>query len=637
MALDGVPATQNHKLNVPEEGYDDWDNPLNDNFDELDRRTPIRDLEENRSEYDPRHNAKFEATDTGKMWYGDGTSWNQYGAIGSTSWSDNGTAVKSDPGDINIGTNLDLVDDGAGAGVTINLEQGAGSGLDADTLDTHDSSEFGILAENESVTGQWTFGSDATLSSDVNLLLGGSDQFGIQYHSGNTELQIVGTPNGTANPRITIPHSTSGSTIDINFHNNDVVGVNNIIVNDTGGGEGFKWSGQNGGMDISDLDGTNGAKEYTRIRPNNVGIALMGKTVVPYNDVQQGRDPSETISESTSPKSFNFSGSQDRDIHEYTVVTISNGTTASATENVTVELYDGTGTTGTLVQSQTKSVTVGASSSTSVTFLPTDELLDTGTYHIEITQSGTTLSIDQTAEYTRGATYTLGQGAAGRGKITNQFGDEVLRWNPITSNATFSTGNLTVSGNLTTEGDKVTTNSTLVVGPGPTDGGDAMIELKPGNNLESQIRWYDGNGVSQVSYWWDHAGSNWHALDQNYGRYLFTYKQGSNLLDFRDVPVEFSSDVNLATSSLSLSGSTALTSVAASGNVSLTSGSADIDLGISASNATFMLALGSDTNDAKVSGRVYLDSTTATYHVEIVENGTSVGNPSVDYDVIRVK
>lgn len=84
------------------------------------------------------------------------------------------------------------------------------------------------------------------------------------------------------------------------------------------------------------------------------------------------------------------------------------------------------------------------------------------------------------------------------------------------------------------------------------------------------------------------------------------------------------------------SGQTMLSEVVASGTVTLSSGVASVDTGVSDTDATFTLALGVDTQDAKVGGRIYLDSGTGTYQVEIVERGTSVGNPSVDYKVIRV-
>ena len=70
----------------------------------------------------------------------------------------------------------------------------------------------------------------------------------------------------------------------------------------------------------------------------------------------------------------------------------------------------------------------------------------------------------------------------------------------------------------------------------------------------------------------------------------------------------------------------------ASGSVTLSSGSATVTVE-SATGTTYYLALGTDQN-AKVSGRVFDDGNVK---VEIVETGTSVGNPTVLYDVIQVR
>lgn len=72
--------------------------------------------------------------------------------------------------------------------------------------------------------------------------------------------------------------------------------------------------------------------------------------------------------------------------------------------------------------------------------------------------------------------------------------------------------------------------------------------------------------------------------------------------------------------------------VIASGSVQLSSGSATVTVE-SASDTTYYLALGTD-NNAKVSGRVFDDGDVK---VELVETDTSVGNPTVDYDVIKVR
>lgn len=83
----------------------------------------------------------------------------------------------------------------------------------------------------------------------------------------------------------------------------------------------------------------------------------------------------------------------------------------------------------------------------------------------------------------------------------------------------------------------------------------------------------------------------------------------------------------------------ALISRPASGQVTLSSGLATVDTGLSITDATFYLALGVDDPDAdaKVTGRLFWDDSAGTYKIEIVEDGTSVGNPTVNYDVLRVR
>ena len=80
-------------------------------------------------------------------------------------------------------------------------------------------------------------------------------------------------------------------------------------------------------------------------------------------------------------------------------------------------------------------------------------------------------------------------------------------------------------------------------------------------------------------------------------------------------------------------------SVVASGQVTLSSGEATVDTGISATDATFNLALGVDDPDADVdlSGRLFWDDSAGTYKIDIVEATTSVGNPTANYDVVRVR
>jgi len=67
--------TEFHDYTIPEHGQIDWHRPINDNFRQLDRDVEIRDVAANRSRYDPTEGVKFLATDTGRIYIGDGSAW----------------------------------------------------------------------------------------------------------------------------------------------------------------------------------------------------------------------------------------------------------------------------------------------------------------------------------------------------------------------------------------------------------------------------------------------------------------------------------------------------------------------------------------------------------------------------------
>lgn len=75
--------TDNHAYNTPADGTTNWDEPLNENFQLMETDVEVRDVEANRSNYTPHDGAKYVATDTGDVYLGDGSSWNQLGTIGT--------------------------------------------------------------------------------------------------------------------------------------------------------------------------------------------------------------------------------------------------------------------------------------------------------------------------------------------------------------------------------------------------------------------------------------------------------------------------------------------------------------------------------------------------------------------------
>lgn len=92
-------TTPNHKYSIPAEGTTDWHIPLNQNFTDLDTDVEIRDIEQNKSDYKPKEGAKYEATDSGAIYYGSGDTWvlakRQVSELTTDERSDSGNIVLS--------------------------------------------------------------------------------------------------------------------------------------------------------------------------------------------------------------------------------------------------------------------------------------------------------------------------------------------------------------------------------------------------------------------------------------------------------------------------------------------------------------------------------------------------------------
>ena len=95
--------TQNHNYKTPAQGSLDWHVPLNENFEAIDTDIEIRDQDANRSNYDPKAGAKFLATDTGTVYLGDGSAWQELGSVTNVTV---GSTAPSDPsvGDLWVDT-----------------------------------------------------------------------------------------------------------------------------------------------------------------------------------------------------------------------------------------------------------------------------------------------------------------------------------------------------------------------------------------------------------------------------------------------------------------------------------------------------------------------------------------------------
>ena len=75
-------VTDNHDYHTPRKGAANWHVPLNENFRRLDTDVEIRDADENRDQYRPKPNAKFLATDTGRIYVGTGEGWERLESSG---------------------------------------------------------------------------------------------------------------------------------------------------------------------------------------------------------------------------------------------------------------------------------------------------------------------------------------------------------------------------------------------------------------------------------------------------------------------------------------------------------------------------------------------------------------------------
>jgi len=73
--------TPNHGLNTPEQGTENWHEPLNANFETIDRAVPIVGQDGARDEYTPAESALYIAVNTGTVYVGDGSNWNELGSF----------------------------------------------------------------------------------------------------------------------------------------------------------------------------------------------------------------------------------------------------------------------------------------------------------------------------------------------------------------------------------------------------------------------------------------------------------------------------------------------------------------------------------------------------------------------------
>lgn len=158
--------TENHQYNHPAKGTTDWHIPLNKNFERFDTDIEIRDADANRGNYTPKQGAKFLATDTEKVYLGDGSSWNELTTSGKRPSFDR----LNQSGDfLGVGRNNPIT-----PAEQFGIQTPAGSG------------SYGGMYINTSASGGWPFYGYAT---------GGTNRVW-HYYDGTTSEWKLEMPNG---------------------------------------------------------------------------------------------------------------------------------------------------------------------------------------------------------------------------------------------------------------------------------------------------------------------------------------------------------------------------------------------------------------------------------------------------------
>lgn len=375
------------------------------------------------------------------------------GGTGATDTADpyivdkSGDSFRVQYNDVSAGTTTTLISGAAGGSVdfpsgtlseqgnavaTETWVQNTAKAADADLLDGNNSTYYAALSENESVTGAWTFDTGPTFAAGLTVGTDYSVDFGGEWN------MYRGSTNGT----LYVEETTDANTAIARFTDTGAEFPEGATVGGNAAATEYWVKNTAKAADADLLDGNDSAYFAALSEAETVtgGWAF-------DDNATYGLDPAETITETTSPKSYTYSATTERDIHRSTDVTISNSSGGNATEDITVELYDGVDTTGTLLLSETQSISLADASSTTANFIATDEPLDTGDYHIEVTQSGTALTIDESVEYTRGATYTHGQKATGDYHVQTQYGTDAITVDPISNAVDAANGSLSEQGN----------------------------------------------------------------------------------------------------------------------------------------------------------------------------------------------
>ncbi|WP_254820882.1 hypothetical protein [Haloglomus halophilum] len=176
-----MPETPNHGYNVPDEGEQNWHEPLNENFEQYDTDIEIRDTEANLSNYDPKAGAKFLATDTETVYIGSGSSWDRL--------ETSGRAPKLSRLKVSSGVSrIDLLNEDGDLKMIMGYQSGPGRFLA--TLFDDDGDQHNVLSVNDEghdIAGDGKVGIGKS-SPGVPLDVNGQDNWNLDSNDGDLRI-----------------------------------------------------------------------------------------------------------------------------------------------------------------------------------------------------------------------------------------------------------------------------------------------------------------------------------------------------------------------------------------------------------------------------------------------------------------
>jgi len=198
---------------------------------------------------------------------------------GTLTYQGNEVLTTADEGSGN-GLNADQVDGIEGANILTTSDEGPGNGLDADTVDGVEESALAALADNETVTGDWTYSpsNQLRLSSGVLDLLTGVDidwatdsasgtfddynaQF--QFADADTAATVLWQRQASAGKALQIKNDTTGSPLLTVYDDGDIEVPNGVLSEQGNDVLTTADEGSGNGLNADQVDGIEGADILT--------------------------------------------------------------------------------------------------------------------------------------------------------------------------------------------------------------------------------------------------------------------------------------------------------------------------------------------------------------------------------------